>query len=219
LFLLSELRETRRIPDVPIYLDSPMAISATEIFSRHTDDHKLTRDQCERMCSVARYSHTPDESRAIDRDGQPKVIVSASGMATGGRVLHHLRRFLPDERSTVLLVGYQAAGTRGRALLERTDELKIHGQYVAVRARIRQIEGLSAHADYSEILSWLEQSKCAPRHAYVTHGEPNAADAMRTATTRQLRLDSQRARAGRVFRDHLEVAQQVVAAQQGQLDP
>lgn len=179
LFLLSELRKAHRIPDVPIYLDSPMAISATEIFSRHTDDHKLTPEQSERMCSVARYARSPDESRAIDADGQPKVIVSASGMATGGRVLHHLRRFLPDERSTVLLVGYQASGTRGRALLEGADELKIHGEYVTVRARVKQVEGLSAHADYTEILSWLARSKVAPRQGYVTHGEPNAADAMR----------------------------------------
>jgi metallo-beta-lactamase family protein len=100
-------------------------------------------------------------------------------MATGGRVLHHLRRFLPDERSTVLMVGYQAAGTRGRALIEGVDELKIHGEYVTVRARVKQIEGLSAHADYTEMLSWLAQSKITPRHVYVTHGEPSAADAMR----------------------------------------
>jgi metallo-beta-lactamase family protein len=93
--------------------------------------------------------------------------------------LHHLRRFLPDDRSTVLLVGFQASGTRGRTLLDGADELKIHGQYVTVRARVKQVEGLSAHADYTEIIGWLQQSKISPRQVYVTHGEPNAADAMR----------------------------------------
>ncbi|MBY0399866.1 MBL fold metallo-hydrolase, partial [Myxococcota bacterium] len=102
-----------------------------------------------------------------------------SGMATGGRILHHLRRFLPDERSAVLIVGFQAAGTRGRALAEGAQELKIHGQSVPVRARIAQIQGLSAHADYAEMLDWLRKSALAPRRAFVTHGEPAAADAFR----------------------------------------
>jgi len=100
-------------------------------------------------------------------------------MATGGRVLHHLRRFLPDERNTVLLVGYQAQGTRGRTLLDGARELKIHGQYVYVRARIVQLQELSAHADYSELIGWLDRSAVKPRRIFVTHGEPAAADAMR----------------------------------------
>lgn len=179
LHLLSELSRAGRIPSLPIYLDSPMAISATEIFRRHQEDHELSSEAIEQMCSIARYSHTPEESKAIDYLDAPKIIISASGMATGGRVLHHLRRFLPDERSTVLMVGYQASGTRGRALLEGTDELKIHGQYVTVRARVKQLEGLSAHADYTEIVEWLRRSQVSPRRVFVTHGEPAAADAMR----------------------------------------
>jgi metallo-beta-lactamase family protein len=107
------------------------------------------------------------------------LVISASGMATGGRVLHHLRRFLPEEKHHVLLVGYQSAGTRGRALLDGADELKIHGQYVRVRARVSQLEGLSAHADYAEMLEWLRSSRISPQRVFVTHGEPAAADAFR----------------------------------------
>lgn len=190
LHLLSELRTAGRIPEVPIYLDSPMAISATEIFRRHPEDHSLTPAQCERMCAIATYTHTPDESRAIDRGIDPAIVISASGMATGGRVLHHLRRFLPDPRNTILLVGFQAAGTRGRTLLDGTDELKIHGQYVSVRARIAQLEGLSAHADYAELIAWLDHSKIQPRRTFVTHGEPASSDAMRRRLRDALGLDA-----------------------------
>src|SRR6266542_52813 len=131
------------------------------------------------MCHVAQYAQTPDDSKAIDRRSGPMIIISASGMATGGRILHHLARFLPDEKNAVLFVGYQAAGTRGRALVEGTDELKIFGQYVSVRARVVQVEGLSAHADYAELIEWLRPAKLAPRRVFVTHGEPSAADALR----------------------------------------
>ncbi len=179
LHLLAELKATKRIPPVPVYLDSPMAIDATHLFCHHKIDHRISDAACTLMCKLPAYSHTAEESKAIDRSGTPSIIISASGMATGGRVLHHLRRFLPDERSTVLLVGYQAAGTRGRQLAEGTDELKIHGQYVPVKAKIVQIEGLSAHADYREIIDWLRASAIAPKHVFVTHGEPQAADALR----------------------------------------
>jgi metallo-beta-lactamase family protein len=183
LHLFAELRERHAIPDVPIYLDSPMAIDATEIFQRHPEDHTLSAAQVLRLRNVARASHMPEESRAIDASSEPKIVISASGMATGGRVLHHLRRFLPDPNCSVLLVGYQAAGTRGRSLIDGADELKIHGQYVTVRARIAQIQGLSAHADYSEMLDWLARGELTPKRVFVTHGEPSAADAFRRRLT------------------------------------
>ena len=179
LHLLASLRAARRIPEVPVYLDSPMAIDATAIFSDHKEDHRISDDECRAMCRAAKYSVTPDDSKAIDQQEGPMVIISASGMATGGRILHHLRRFLPDEKNTILFVGYQAAGTRGRALLDGTDELKIHGQYVRVRARIAQVEGLSAHADYAELVDWLRPARLSPRRVFITHGEPAAADAFR----------------------------------------
>lgn len=179
LHLLAGLRAAKRIPQLPIFLDSPMAIEATELFCKHKDDHKLSETECTLMCNDATYTRTPDQSKAIDRSTEPKIVVSASGMATGGRVLHHLLRFLPDQRNAVLLVGYQAAGTRGRQLADGADELKIHGQYVPVRARVVQIEGLSAHGDFAELIDWLRASSIAPRRVFVTHGEPSASDAFR----------------------------------------
>lgn len=180
LHLLAELKAQGTIPEtLPVYLDSPMATNATDLFCRHPDDHKLSREQCRRMCELPVYTATAEQSKEIDRTSESKVIISASGMATGGRILHHLRRFLPESKNTVLLVGYQAAGTRGRALLERTDELKLYGQYVTVRAEVKHLQGLSAHADYSELLAWLRASEISPRQVFVTHGEPGPADAMR----------------------------------------
>ncbi len=179
LHLLAQLRQAHRIPDLPIFLDSPMSVNATGVFCEHKLDHRLSEDECRAMCHVAQYAQTPDDSKAIDRRSGPMIIISASGMATGGRILHHLARFLPDEKNAVLFVGYQAAGTRGRALVEGTDELKIFGQYVSVRARVVQVEGLSAHADYAELIEWLRPAKLAPRRVFVTHGEPSAADALR----------------------------------------
>jgi metallo-beta-lactamase family protein len=156
-----------------------MAIDATEVFRAHVGDHALTHAECTAMCKIATYSQTADDSKAIDRANEPSIVISASGMCTGGRVLHHLQRFLPDERSTFLFVGYQAAGTRGRSLIEGARELKLLGQYVPVRARIVQLDGLSAHADYRELLDWLRAAHLAPREVFVTHGEPSSADALR----------------------------------------
>jgi len=179
LHLLAELSAARRIPNIPVYLDSPMSIDATAIFRKHKEDHRISEAQCRAMCEGAKYSTTPDDSKAIDRRSGPMIVISASGMATGGRILHHLLRFLPDETSTVLFVGYQAAGTRGRALVDGVDELKIHGQYVEVKARVAQLQGLSAHADYAELVQWLEPADLSPRKVFVTHGEPAATDAFR----------------------------------------
>lgn len=179
LYLIGKLRAEKQIPDCPVFLDSPMAIDATELFYRHAADHALDRAECARMSSVARYSQTSDDSKAIDRGVGPRIIISASGMCTGGRVLHHLQRFLPDERSTILFVGYQASGTRGRTLVDGADELKLLGQYVPVRARIVQLDGLSAHADYVELIEWLRSSPIAPRHVFVSHGETSGSDALR----------------------------------------
>ncbi|HVJ15663.1 MAG TPA: MBL fold metallo-hydrolase [Polyangiaceae bacterium] len=179
LHLLDQLRRERLIPDLPIYLDSPMAIDATKLFCRHGAEHRISEAECRSMCGAAKYSQSADDSKAIDRHAGPMIVISASGMATGGRVLHHLRRFLPDERNTVLFVGYQGGGTRGRALVDGADEVKIHGQYVKVRARVAQLPGLSAHADYAELIEWLRESTLTPRQVFVTHGEPAAADAFR----------------------------------------
>ena len=179
LHLIAKLRAARRIPECPVFLDSPMAIDATALFAAHREDHGLSESECAAMCRLPSYSHTADDSKAIDRRDGPMIVISASGMATGGRVLHHLRRFLPDERSTVLFVGYQASGTRGRTLIDGAHELKLLGQYVPVRARIAQLDALSAHADSAELIAWLAASRLTPRRVFVTHGEPSASDALR----------------------------------------
>lgn len=179
LHLVALLRARGRFVDVPAFLDSPMANDATRIFCAHIDDHRLSETECDAMCSTATRTTTPEESMAIDAHSGPMIVISASGMATGGRVLHHLRRFLPDARNTVLLVGFQSAGTRGRSLADGAEEVKIHGEYVPVRAQIAKIDGLSAHADHAELLEWLAASALTPTRVFVNHGEPSAADAMR----------------------------------------
>jgi metallo-beta-lactamase family protein len=179
LYYISRLKARRAIPDVPVYLNSPMAISATQLYHDYVSEHRLSAEQSDAACSVAQMVNTADESRALNRLPGPMIIVSASGMATGGRVLHHLKVFARDERNMILLPGFQAAGTRGAALAGGESEIKIHGQYVPVRAEVVKMDNMSAHADYREILEWLRGFKQPPKRTFVTHGEPAAADEMR----------------------------------------
>jgi len=179
LHLLTELRGEGEIPAHPMFLDSPMAIDTTELYCDHADECRLSRAELAAMCRAVGFLQTPQESMSLNDMEGPLLVVSASGMATGGRVLHHLKRLLPDPANTVLFVGFQAAGTRGEALVHGTDEVKIHGQYVPVRAEVRLIDALSAHADRDELLDWLGGMPAAPRRTFVNHGEPAASDALR----------------------------------------
>jgi metallo-beta-lactamase family protein len=179
LYHLQRLRAARRIPSVPIYLDSPMAVNASDLFCNHPRDHKLSEEQCRELCNVAHYVRESEESKALNSDHTPKIIISASGMATGGRVLHHLRHLITDSRNTILFAGFQAGGTRGAALVRGATDIKVHGVSLPVNAEIANLEMLSAHADADEILGWLGNFKAAPKTVFVTHGEPNAADALR----------------------------------------
>ena len=179
LYLLSRLKARRAIPDVPVYLNSPMAIDATRLYHEYRAEHRLSDEECHAAFSVARMVRTADESRALNARGGPMIIVSASGMATGGRVVHHLEAFAPDPRNMIVLPGFQAAGTRGAALAAGATQIKIHGEYFPVRAEVVKMDNLSAHADYSEILEWLRGIKRPPKRTFVTHGEPAAADEMR----------------------------------------
>lgn len=189
LYYLWRLRETGAIPDVPIFLDSPMAISASDLLHTHRADHRLTPAVCDQVCRVATYTRDPESSKQISASRIPKIVVSASGMATGGRVLHHLKAFAPEARNTVLLSGFQAAGTRGRALLEGVRELKIHGQWVPVAAEVELLTMLSAHADADELIRWLggfgdANGGAGPRRVFVVHGEPQASEALRSRIKR-----------------------------------
>ena len=179
LYYIHLLKTAGTIPDIPVYLNSPMAVDATEIFHHHLGEHRLTPEQCHALCHTAHIINSVEASKKLNDTKGPMIILSASGMATGGRVLHHLKAFAPDPKNTILFVGFQAAGTRGSAMLAGVESIKIHGEYVPVRAEVDSISNLSAHADYAEILDWLHGFETPPKKTFITHGEPVAADMMR----------------------------------------
>jgi metallo-beta-lactamase family protein len=179
LYHLYRLKVAGRIPNVPVFLDSPMAEDASDILCRDFQDVKISENECRAACRVARYVKTADESKALTANTIPKVIISASGMATGGRVLHHLKHYAPDPRNTILFTGFQAGGTRGASMVAGVDAVKIHGSYVPVRAEVHNLDMLSGHADVDEIIGWLKHFTAPPRQTFITHGEPSAADGLR----------------------------------------
>ncbi|MGH9884704.1 MAG: MBL fold metallo-hydrolase RNA specificity domain-containing protein, partial [bacterium] len=187
LFALRELVGAGAIPDVPVFVDSPLALKGLAIYRAHRElfdadvQALIARGVDPFDPGHLRVAQTPGESRAINGCRYPCVILSASGMATGGRVLHHLAQRLPEPKDSVLLVGYQAEGTRGRALAEGAHALKIHGRYVGVRAEVHTIDGFSAHADQPEILAWLRTFGRAPDTAFVAHGEPSGSEGLARA--------------------------------------
>jgi metallo-beta-lactamase family protein len=189
---LRRLEDEQRIPSLPVFIDSPMAIDVTEIYGRHPEDHDLEMsllvdsERSPLRCRQHRLVRTAQESRTLNHRDGPMIVIAGSGMATGGRILHHLKRRLPDPRTTVLLPGFQAVDTRGRKLQEGAREVRIHGESVPVRARIETLDGLSAHADREEVLRWLGGFVRPPRHAYVVHGEPPAAEALAAAMRTRL---------------------------------
>ncbi len=180
------LKKANQIPDLPVFLDSPMAIDTTAIYQRHANEHRLSADDCRHMGSVARFCRTPDQSRELNQLTYPAIIISASGMATGGRILHHLKNHLGDRRCSVVFAGFQAGGTRGARLVQGERSIRIFGQDVAVNAEIVSLPGMSAHADAGQIMDWLKTAKRPPQHVYITHGEHDAADALRRRIQREL---------------------------------
>jgi len=158
-----------------------MSTDVTSLFRHHLDEHRLSAAQCKAMCAGVRFVNTEEESRALNSLRVPSVIVSASGMATGGRIVHHLKAYAPEPRHTILFVGFQAAGTRGAAMLGGATQIRIHGAWIPVRAEVARLDGLSAHADREGLLRWVAALPSAPQHVYVTHGEPVAADSLRQA--------------------------------------
>ena len=187
LWMLHRLEQAGAIPIVPVYCDSPMAIEVSEIYRNHPEDYDagmaaaLSAGGTPLGTRLLRFARSPEESRRINDVRGPVIIISASGMATGGRILHHMALRLSDPRTTVLLVGFQAVGTRGRALQDGAREVRIFGAPVPVRAKVAQITALSAHADRDETLRWLGGFRAPPRVTYLVHGEPNAALALAEA--------------------------------------
>lgn len=186
LVAFGRLRRQGTLPDVPIFLDSPMAAAAIDAYLEHAGDLGLDHEERVALRSGATVVGTVEESKALNRRREPCVIVSAAGMLTGGRVLHHLARLAPDPRHTVLFVGYQAPGTRGAQILAGAPTVKVHGAYVPVRCRVEYLDGLSAHADQQELVDWTRALDPAPGAVLLNHGEPVASDALRHRLVEEL---------------------------------
>lgn len=178
LYAIHLLKAQKKIKDVPVFLNSPMSINAMEIYCKHRSEHRLNPEECHHMCATAKYVHLVDESIKLNSKKGPMIIISASGMATGGRILHHFKAFGPDKKNMIVLAGFQAAGTRGRLLLEGKRIVKIHGKEIAINAEVELVDGFSAHADQNELISWLRNFSSPPKKVFVTHGEPEASLAL-----------------------------------------
>jgi len=179
MYVLWKLYKKNKIPNIPLFIDSPMGNNVLSVFENHPDWHKLPLKECRAMCNhfniITSYK---DTWNTID-DPRPKVVIAGSGMVTGGRVLTYLKQMVDIPSTTVLLVGYMAEGTRGRQLLEGAHEIKIFGKYIPVKAKIEHLESLSAHADQLELLDWLSQIKNFPEKVFLIHGEPLVMDAFK----------------------------------------
>ena len=192
--VLLELRRLMgdgRIPEVPVFVDSPMALAALEVYRRAAarGSSELRPEARGLMADLdvgVHAVHDAEGSMRLNRPGRPSLVISASGMASGGRVLHHLAHQLPDRRNTIVLTGYQAAGTRGRQLAEGARQVKIHGRYVPVRAEVVSVPDFSVHADADETLAWLGHAPAAPRTVYVVHGEPEASGSLAARISSEL---------------------------------
>lgn len=189
LHVIGRLRGKGAIPHVPVYLNSPMAEDATPLYQDYPGEHRLSSEELAAMAGIAHFVRSVEESKALNERSGPMIILSASGMATGGRVLHHLKAFAPDPRNLILFTGFQAMGTRGAAMLGGAESIKCLGEWVPVRAEVLQLHGTSSHADYRELIGWLAASPAVPRRVFVTHGEPAAADALRQHLRRALALE------------------------------
>lgn len=187
---IARLRQRGEIPAVPIFLNSPMAIKATDLYHRYHDEHHVTDAECESMYELATMVRTVEESKALNRNHGPMIILSASGMLSGGRVLHHLEAFAPDHRNAIVLSGFQAGGTRGAALVGGADHLRMFGREIPIRAEVVNLQSFSGHADADEILAWMGGATRKPAITYITHGEPDAADALRGRIEHELGWDA-----------------------------
>lgn len=197
LYILSRIFAEGMLPQIPVFLNSPMAIDVTGLYLKYDEYHRLTEDECREAFSVAEYTRSVEQSKALNQRRGPMVLIAGAGMLSGGRILHHLKAFAPDRRSTILLTGHQAEGTRGADLLAGRPEVKIHGTSVPVRAEVVDLDGLSGHADQSELMYWLGSAPSRPRRVFLVHGEPRSADAFRHAAEGRLGLSVDAAVDGR----------------------
>jgi metallo-beta-lactamase family protein len=176
---LYELKNEGEIFPVPVYLDSPMAINATKILCKHLEDLRLTKKDCENLSNIATYVQTVEESMELDRNMEPKIIIAASGMLSGGRILFHLKTYASNPANTILFTGFQASGTRGADIIKGIKSIKIHGKVIPINAQIENLMSASAHADYSELLQWFQNFKKCPKKTFIIHGEKMAAESLK----------------------------------------
>lgn len=186
LYYIYILKKKNKIPDIPVFIDSPMATDATEIFCHHASLHRLNPQETKEVCQTAEYVQTINDSKQLDKRKKPMIIISASGMATGGRVIHHIKEFGPYKKSAIVFCGFQAKGTRGDRIVSGEKKIKMFGQMIKINAEVAQLENISAHADYEEMLAWLGRSKTPPKKIFVTHGELESAQALQQLIVNQL---------------------------------
>jgi metallo-beta-lactamase family protein len=192
LYWIRKLQDEASVPDLPVFIDSPMAVEASHIYCQFGDDHNLDVNllmderQCPLRCKETHFIKEVEESKELNTRPGPAVIISASGMCTGGRILHHLKWRLPDRRNRVLFIGYQAEGTRGRDLLNGKESIRIHGESVPVRAGITRLDALSAHADMDELIQWMSGIRRQPTDVYIVHGELDSSRALREDLDKRL---------------------------------
>ena len=187
MLVMQRLKAAGEVPeDLPVFLDSPMATAATVLYQKHRRLLRLSPREANTLCDGVTIVTTPQQSEKVSRARYPSVIISASGMATGGRVLHHLKAMAPNPKHSIVFPGFQVAGTRGAKLIEGATEVKIFGEYVAVKAQVSHLEGFSGHADANELMHWLQGCEHAPRETFVVPGAPAAADALRSRIADEL---------------------------------
>jgi metallo-beta-lactamase family protein len=189
LHVIARLKGRSAIPDLPVFLNSPMATDATRIYRAHCSEHRLTERECEVMCTGARFVASVEESQTLNGLKGPALIIAGSGMATGGRVVHHLKTFARSERHMILFTGFQAAGTRGAALVAGADTIKIHGEWIPVKAEVVQLQETSGHADRDQLVAWLARMERPPQRVFVNHGDAAAADTLRQYLRRAVATD------------------------------
>ena len=190
LHYIRQLKLKSQIPDIPVFLNSPMAAKANEVFCRHFEESKMDLKEAQAICASAKIVASAEDSIKLNERKDPMIIIAASGMATGGRILHHLKVFGTDPKNTILFVGFQAGGTRGDAILNGAQEVKIHGEYWPIRAQIAHLDSMSAHADRNELLSWIRNLNQKPKRIFVTHGEPMASDELRRKIQEEFKIQT-----------------------------
>jgi len=191
LYYINDLKNKGRIPDIQVFLDSPMSVKVTTLTDDYEDENKLTREEYQDIYRSVKFCITREQSKRIFNYPEPAIIISASGMATGGRVLHHIANYGPKPNCTIVFTGYQAEGTRGRDMQDGKKEIKIHGEMVHIRAKIEKVSNMSDHADANEIIAWLKTMPGKPKKVFITHGELAASEALAEKIKEELNWDTE----------------------------